>query len=436
MTTYHHLDWKSLNAIKNHLYRRLASPINNALGRLAIARHIEKAPETEIQLIYAERNLERAMNLIRAWAALIHVKSGGSIAPEQRRRVQADDWPEWLIDYLHAQTGLQLDHTATVYVHPETFFESVLLLWRTGAAIGSLKQIVTQNAPDETKSIWLRAIFEPPPTGPYTSLGALAESLSTQLQYDTLIQIMVLQDLFTINNSTLKIQNNKQTGEQALAVCLPAVPAGLPPDSNEADDLFTSVIERLPPPDTVPDAGHEHESFFAQVIRELNGDLANLDELLAENDTQPIEITLESVPDPADSGESETLVVPPPSLRERLNAVEQITNEARQTQRDQEANARYAAGLYGPEKNNTNNNHQHQADTLIVPPPGFRERIEAVTKTKHDIELVHPDDETETQIVPPPEIERRFNERRVKRDTQSAKAVKKSDAPDSSEPES
>jgi hypothetical protein len=283
MTTYHHLDWKSLNAVKNHLYRRLASPINNALGRLAIARHIEKEPETEAQLVYAERNLERAMNLIRAWAALIHVKSGGTITPEQRRRVRPDDWPKWLIEYLHTQTGLQLDHTAAVYVHPETFFESVLLLWRTGATIGALKHIMTTDAKDESKSIWLRAIFEPPPTGPYRSLGELADTLNTQLQYDTLIQIMVLQDLFAINDSTLKIQNNKQTGEQALAACLSAVPEGLPADTDESEDLFTSVIERTPP----PDAASERESFFAQVIRELNGEAGDRDTATVEGDTNP-----------------------------------------------------------------------------------------------------------------------------------------------------
>jgi hypothetical protein len=97
-----------VNSIKNHLYRRLASPINNALGRLAIARHVEKSPETEAQLIYVERNLERVMSLIRAWAALIHVKSGGSIGPEQRRRVQREEWPAWLVEYLHTQAGLDL----------------------------------------------------------------------------------------------------------------------------------------------------------------------------------------------------------------------------------------------------------------------------------------------------------------------------------------
>ncbi len=409
MTTYHHLDWNTLNSVKNHLYRRLASPINNALGRLAIARHVEKSPETEAQLIYVERNLERAMNLIRAWAALIHVKSGGNIGADQRRRVHADEWPAWLVEYLHTQTGMKLDHDATIYVHPETFYEGVLLLWRTGAAIGALKYITTGNAKDKSQSIWLRAVYETPHTGPYKSLSGLADTLSAQLQYDTLIQLMVLQDLFAINGATLKIQNNKQSGEQALAVCLPAVPVQLPSE-DDTDDLFTSVLEQVP---VSTDEG-ERESFFTQVIRELNGE-----------DTMPIAIVDDSS-GPADSGESETLVVPPPSLRERLAALDPLESEIPEEDQDRQANARYASGQFGPD------NHK-QPDTLIVPPPGFRERMAALTKNGGEIEVIEPDNESEKHIVPPPGMHRRIRDRRAKRDAEPAEP-EDSTPPDINEP--
>ncbi len=36
MTKYQDLHWSSINFLKNHLYRRIASPLNAALGRLAI----------------------------------------------------------------------------------------------------------------------------------------------------------------------------------------------------------------------------------------------------------------------------------------------------------------------------------------------------------------------------------------------------------------
>jgi hypothetical protein len=401
MTTYHHLDWNSLNSIKNHLYRRLANPINNALGRLAIARHVEKSPETEAQLVHVERNLERAMNLIRAWAALIHVKNGGNIGRDQRRRVRSDDWPAWLVDYLHTQTGLNLDHDATIYVHPETFYESVLLLWRTGAAIGALRHITTQNARDENKSIWLRAIFEPPPTGSYTSLGALAESLSTQLQYDTLIQLMVLQDLFHINGATLKIQNNKQSGEQALAVCMPVVPADLPPDEN-GEELFTSVLERRP--NSNEDA--ERESFFAQVIRELNGEMIEESEASA---------------NPEDVGESETLIVPPPTLRDRLEALDQ---DGQPTEHDHVANALYHAGQFESDSDvGHSGDNNNQPDTLIVPPPDLHDRLTAVTQGGDEIEIVEePENETETLIVPPPDVQRSLHERKAKNNSASAES--------------
>ena len=412
MTTYHDLDWNSLNAIKDHLYQRLASPINNALGRLAIAKHIEKTLETEVQLVYVERNLERAMNLIRAWSALIHVKSGGSIGPEQRRRVRSDDWPEWLMAYLRPQIGLQLNHQSDIYVHPETFFESLLLLWRTSAAIGALKHITTSDAKDETKSIWLRAIFEPPSTGPYTSLGGLADTLSAQVQVDTLIQMMVLQDLFKINDATLKIQNNKQTNEQALAVCLPVVPADLPLD--EAEDHFTSVLDWEP----ASGAEGERESFFAQVIHELNGKSDTDTEI--EDSPQPT--AAELLAGPVDVGETETLLVPPPSLRERLAALDPVIPESAQTPHDKEPN-----GQIGPDKNNP-------PDTLIVPPPGFHERLAAFTNTGNEIEVVTPGEEGDTVIVPPPEMQRRLHERRAKRDSESMGVAESAESKDSAPP--
>jgi hypothetical protein len=221
--------------------------------------------------------------------------------------------------------------------------------------------------------------LEVPPTGPYTTLNALADALSTQLQYDTLIQLMVLQDLLTINGAVLKIQNNKQSGEQALAVRLPAVPANLPPE-DDTNDLFTTVLEQI----TASREEGERESFFAQVLRELGGP-----------DSAPV------VNSPVDAGESETLAVPPPSLRDRLAALDAPDWDAAQEKRDREANARYASGSYEPD------NHK-QPETLIVPPPGFRERLVAFARSGDEIEVVKPNDETETRIVPPPEMQRRY----------------------------
>jgi hypothetical protein len=87
MTTYPDLHWDSLRFVKTHLYRRLATPLNNALGRLAIARHVNDPAEAREQYRRVEQNLEIALNLVKAWAALIHVKSGGTIRQAQYRQI-------------------------------------------------------------------------------------------------------------------------------------------------------------------------------------------------------------------------------------------------------------------------------------------------------------------------------------------------------------
>ena len=73
MTTFEDLHWESLRLIKKHLYRRLATPLNNALGRMAIARHVTDPSEAREQYRRVEYNLEIALNLVKAWAALVHV---------------------------------------------------------------------------------------------------------------------------------------------------------------------------------------------------------------------------------------------------------------------------------------------------------------------------------------------------------------------------
>ncbi|RPI91899.1 MAG: hypothetical protein EHM39_14130, partial [Chloroflexi bacterium] len=100
MIGYEELTWATLNLVKRNLYRRLATPLNQALGRLAIVRHITDADEIRAQVIMAEQSLEVALNLLKAWAVLIHVKSGGIIRQDQRRLIAPDGMPAWLVEHL------------------------------------------------------------------------------------------------------------------------------------------------------------------------------------------------------------------------------------------------------------------------------------------------------------------------------------------------
>jgi hypothetical protein len=249
MTTYQDVNWDSLSFIKKHLYRRLATPLNNALGRLAIARHVNDPAEAREQFRRVEQSLEIALNLVKAWAALVHVKSGGAIRQEQRRLILPDQLPAWLVEHLNTQTAFLIEHTQPILAHPETFYESLLLVCLAGSMVGTLKKMVTCDAPGGENSIWLRVIFEPPISGPYANLGGLFKRYDARspLGQDVMFQLQVLQEFLRINHATLRLQNNRRSGEQALTVCVPVAPAGsLISAAETRDEMFDLFPEPLP----------------------------------------------------------------------------------------------------------------------------------------------------------------------------------------------
>jgi hypothetical protein len=373
MTTYQDLHWDSLNFVKKNLYRRLATPLNNALGRLAIARHVNDPAEAREQYRRVEQNLEIALNLVKAWAALIHVKSGGTIRPAQRRQIAPDGFPAWLVEYLNTQTVFRIEHTLPVLVHPETFYESMLLLGLIGAGVGTLKKLVTCDAPDDDHAIWIRAIFEPPSSGPYAGLSAMFKRFSTPEQ-DMMFQLQVLQEFLRINGAALKLQNNRRSGEQALAASLPAASAIAP---------------------SVPAEVSVSSSLSAQ-------------NTTAKPAEKPANGAQRSAPAPgAVENRSETLIVPPPDFRARLAARSETS----------------------PEAGVPTGGVENKSETLRVPPPGLRERLAARVDTESKpepptrppgtgsfdcppepgvIEIIEPENASDTLIVPPPDYQRRL----------------------------
>lgn len=228
MTGYQNLHWDSLNFIKNYLYQHLATPLNNALGRIAIAQHLYEPLAAQEQLRQVEQSLELALNMIQAWAALIHVQNGGVIDDDQHRVIKSDSLPSWLLDRLSEQTTLSVKHSQPLWVHPEVFYESLLMLCEIGVTVGVCKRLLTVDAKGDPPGVWIRLVFEPLESIPYTSLSGLIAGLdlSKPEECNRAVQFQVLGGLFEINRARFTLQNNTQTGEQALAALLPiATPA-------------------------------------------------------------------------------------------------------------------------------------------------------------------------------------------------------------------
>jgi len=385
MTTYQELHWDSINFLKNHLYRRLASPLNDALGRLAIARHLENAEAAREQYDRVEQSLEIAVNLIKAWAALIHVQSGGIIRDYQRRQLMPDSLPAWLINHLNSFTPCRIEHTQPMFVHPESFYESLILLCDIGKAIGGLKYLTMADAKGSRTGIWIRAAFEPPKHGPYTSLGALIACLDKQSaeDQDTAVQLHVLSGFLKINQARFTLQNNTQSGEQALTALFPASAQRSvmsPPDGEQssvnippsamsrlaaiAAVLVTSPSESADPipaqegGETTPRAPILAGPVLARAPREA--ELAATG--TAEPDTTQHTIsgpvlapTPRTVATPPTEDASDTLLVPPPDFRQQLLA----TASRQETPKSGE-------------------------DTLLVPPPDFRQFLQDSQPTPPD----------------------------------------------------
>ncbi len=238
MTTYQTLHWASLNFVKTHLYRRLATPLNIALGRIAIARHEGSEPAVREQLAAVEQSLEGALNLIKAWSALIHVQSGSTIPDYARRYVTSDALPAWLVASLREEIPLTLTFNHALHVHPETFYESLMIVAQLAGTAGTPICLSIENSRAAQPAVWVRAVFKPPSQGRYTSLTNLVSSWKDAAQQTSTVQVHVLGSLLKINGSRLVLQNNMLSGEQALAALLPAVlsPAA-PPERPAAAEL-------------------------------------------------------------------------------------------------------------------------------------------------------------------------------------------------------
>jgi len=242
-----------VNRVKDYLYQQLVPLLDDALARIALVDPGDTS-RARVSLGPIEHRLERARNALDAWAALITVESGGLVPDGQRLPLAAPLLPRWLMESLQARTTLTIDYKRPIFAHPEVFYETMLLLSQVGEEVGALLQMVLTDAVEEPRGVWLRAVFMPPLRGTYSGMSTLLNALSARGDADDAVfRLHVISSLMKINASRLVLQNNRKTGEQALAALLPTL---------TADDLLGShgnaqrpalrLAERGP---AAPDAG-------------------------------------------------------------------------------------------------------------------------------------------------------------------------------------
>ncbi|MBN1679000.1 MAG: hypothetical protein JW966_01825 [Anaerolineae bacterium] len=448
MTTFQDLDWESIHCLKTYLYRRMASPLNNARGRLAIAQHVSSTEDAQKQFRLAEQNLEITLNLVRAWNAVIHVQSGRTISNRQCRQITPDALPVWLVDYLSGYTRLEINHTKPLFVHPESLYESLIVLVQVGCAIGKLKSLTLVDASGMWEGVWLRAIFEPPQSTAYSSLPGLMKSLDPDnpAQRDTRFQLEALQCLFALNNARFSLQNNTRTGEQALAALVlathpaqqdaepiddthkPAVsetPAGETPiDSTRPTGVFSLAVTASESPDQPP--AHEPTS-----DQDAGADITDKPDdnepilagpVLAHTPHKPLKVgdTLPPLPEESDTTHtiSGPVLASTPVHKKAPAQPQEQPPQVAETSLDKPEKSQ-AGGAPAPQKpapqpkpapapessptagDQSEDTIENAPDTLIVPPPDFRRRIKTPPPPAPD---ASPDTPPKPDIEPPPTI--------------------------------
>lgn len=216
MNHYQQLHWESLNLLKNHMYRYLATPLSHALGRLALIEETDPPAEHRNWLTHAEWDLERAASLLQAWAALIHVESGGMLPVSALTEILPDGLPRWLVANLEAQTEFRATFTQPILVHAASFYQSLLLMAQLGALAGTLRHLIIADDPEKADSVLMRAIFEPPEGGPYRSLGGfLSHWGDGPVGEEIAFQVQALGGFLKISRGRFALQDNPRAGQQA-----------------------------------------------------------------------------------------------------------------------------------------------------------------------------------------------------------------------------
>ncbi|MBN1202067.1 MAG: hypothetical protein JXJ20_09445 [Anaerolineae bacterium] len=401
--SYQELHWESINFLKNYLYRRIASPMNNALGRLAIAQTMDNQVAIREQLRGIERNLEITLNFIKAWATLIYVQSGGTLHDSQRCQVTPEALPAWLIEYLGAKTVLRVEHTQPCYVQPEMLYEGLIILCQVGMSVGSLKRLITSDAKGSRSGVWIRAVFEPPKASPYPSLKSMIAGLDTDdpVERDLAIQLKIMGEMFKINRARFMLQNNTQSTEQALAALLP-IDIGdeqplTPALADEAARDSTHPVTEQP---AAPD--YSHSTLYNGLAHRLNNQPSG---------QEPTSDCKREADSPANVANNHTPMMAGPVMARTPREIEQPPASppdysAPDTTVHTIAGPVMAPTPRGvPQPAGSNNSKQKQKDTSGNSPEKSTTPDQSQPAMPDDIEI---ENESETLIIPPPDLKRRL----------------------------
>ncbi|MBI5931453.1 MAG: hypothetical protein HY862_19245 [Chloroflexi bacterium] len=245
---YKSLHWESIAFLQEHLYQRLTDPLNKAITFLELAGGQEFTLSNPKLIDDAGRNLEILMMLIKSWSVLIEWKHKGRIAESEFLPLAQEKFPEWLLTEIGEQAVLRLEHTRTLKVQHDTFFEGLILLVNVAKTAGEISHIMSNDAEEPHTGVWLRVVFKPPKPEGFQSRAAVLDYLVTQdaLSQEAAIQYTVADDLFTINSARFSLQKNTRTGHQAFAMLVPAAgrSASAPP---RLADMTPSPISALLP---------------------------------------------------------------------------------------------------------------------------------------------------------------------------------------------
>lgn len=222
---YKTLKWDTLEFVKDYLFRRLADPLTKAISSVEQTKNAGEKEQAQISLnmIEAQRDLAVSQCLIKAWSTLIEWKNGAAIPEENRQTLAPQQLPSWLLDYLAQRAVIKFEQTHYLYVHPEVFYESVMLLVAVTEKIGKLSHIMLNDAAPPRAGVWLRVVFEAPKDSAYPSKLAVLDRVDTKKpeHRHMPLEFAVVEDLFEYNNCRISLQNNTRTGHQAFAVLLP-----------------------------------------------------------------------------------------------------------------------------------------------------------------------------------------------------------------------
>jgi len=217
---YDALDWDTLDFIKAHFYRRVATPLNKTIE---ILERVENAGDKTLavrRLSKTRQTVEALLNAVNAWATLITYKSEGPLDDYQFKAFTQDQIPGWFHAYLQRETSLRIDFGQTLRVHPETLIEATVLLFNVANTISNVSSVQMSDAPASHRGVFMRVIFSNrDDRAPFGSLSEILDSFDYEIlgERDLAVQLSVARDMMLLNNARFSLQNNKKTGQQAFS---------------------------------------------------------------------------------------------------------------------------------------------------------------------------------------------------------------------------